>query len=201
MTSLQKCFTEQEMKSLLTAARRRAARGNNVDKADMALLTFAYSSGCRVSEIATTSLSRTDSNYLDLLSGTLTITVAKYGSVGAVPLDVGSLRVLRNYVRDVRPQFRNAVHLHHLFLSKVGRPYTPNVLTQKFSLLLTRFGFPDKTAHALRHYFVTDLLRRGVQPHVVQALARHRDARTTLGIYAHATSDDLRAAVNRRLMG
>jgi integrase len=170
-----------------------------VDKADYALIVFAYASGCRVSEIATTSLSRTEPNHLDLAGGVLTITQAKYNSVGTVPLDVASMRVLRWYVRDVRPRFKNAQHLHHLFVSKVGRPYRPNVLTQKFSLLLSRFGFGNKTAHAFRHYYVTDLLRRGVQPHVVQALARHRDARTALQIYAHPTPDDLRAAVHRRL--
>ena len=107
--------------------------------------------------------------------------------------------VLRWYQREVRPRFKNAIHLHNLFLSKRGRPYSANILTQKFSLLLTRFGFADKTAHAFRHYYVTDLLRRGVQPHVAQALARHRDARTTLQVYAHASADDLRSAVNRRI--
>ena len=153
----------------------------------------------RVSEIATTSLSRAEPNHIDLTRGVLRITQAKYGSVGVVPIDTVSLRTLRWYVRDVRPRMKNAQHLHHLFFSKVGRPYSANVLTQKFSLLLDRFGFGDKTAHAFRHFYVTDLLRRGVQPHVVQALARHRDARTTLQVYAHPNADDLRSAVLRRM--
>jgi site-specific recombinase XerD len=54
-------------------------------------------------------------------------------------------------------------------------------------------------AHASRNFYVTDLLRRGCQPHVVQALARHRDTRTTINIYAHPAPDELRAAVNRRV--
>jgi len=199
MQSMSKCFTESEMKALLSAARRRAARGTVIDKADHALIMFAYSTGCRVSEIASTSLSRNEPNHIDLSAGVLTITAAKYESTGCVPLDSSSLRVLRRYVNDVRPRLKNAAHLHHLFISKVGRPYSPNVLTQKFSLLLGRFGFGDKTAHGFRHYYVTDLLRRGVQPHIVQALARHRDARTTLQVYAHPTADDLRSAVLRRI--
>lgn len=199
MRTISHYFTEQEMTTLVRAAKRRSARGSIVDKVDYALVIFAYATGCRVSEIATTSLSRTEPNHFDLTAGVLTITQAKYNSVGTVPIDVASMRVLRWYVRDVRPRFKNTQHLHHLFVSKVGRPYRANVLTQKFSLLLNRFGFGDKTAHAFRHYYVTDLLRRGVQPHVVQALARHRDARTTLQIYAHPTPDDLHAAVHRRL--
>lgn len=192
-------FTEQEVKGLLRAAKRRASRGSIIDKADYALVVFAYASGCRVGEIATTSLSRSEPNHLELSSGTLTIGQAKYNSVGTVPIDVASMRILRWYVREVRPKFKNAIHLHHLFVTKTGRPYSANVLTQKFTLLLDRFGFGGKTAHSFRHYYVTDMLRRGCQPHVVQALVRHRDARTTLGIYAHANLDDLRSAVNRRV--
>jgi site-specific recombinase XerD len=152
-----------------------------------------------VSEIATVSLSRGQPNWIDLNAAMLTIREAKYDGVGSVPIDVASVRVMRWYVRDVRPKLKNAQHLDRLFFSKVGRPYSPNTLTQKFALLLQRFGFAGRTAHALRHYYVSDLLRRGVQPHVVQALARHKDARTTLGVYAHATPDDLKNAVNRRL--
>jgi len=199
MKSMNKCFTESEMKALLGAARRRAARGTVIDKADHALIVFAYSTGCRVSEIATASLSRNEPNHIDIRAGVLTITESKYDSTGCVPLDSTSLRVLRRYVNDVRPRLKDASHLHHLFFSKVGRPYSANVLTQKFSLLLNRFGYNDKTAHAFRHFYVTDLLRRGVQPHVVQALARHRDARTTLQVYAHPSADDLRSAVLRRV--
>jgi len=193
-------FTEQEMQTLLQAAKRRSARGSITDKADYALIHFAYATGCRVGEIASTSLDRNQPNHVNLKLASLTLTEAKYGSRGIVPLDVDAVRILRWYVREVRPTLKNAVHLHHLFLSKTGRPYSANVLTQKFSLLLDRFGFEDKTCHSFRHYYVTDLLRRGVQPHVVQSLARHRDARTTLQIYAHPTADDLRNAVNRRVV-
>ncbi len=91
-------------------------------------------------------------------------------------------------------------YLSSQVISKVERPYSPNVLTQKFSMLLARFGYEHLTAHAFRHFFVTSLLRKGVAPHVVQALARHRDARTTLQVYAHADIQDLRAAVNRRIV-
>ena len=192
-------FSQQEMQELLRAAKRRASRGTITDKADYGLVVFAYATGCRVGEIASTGLDAQAPNYLDLRSSTLRIKEAKYNSQGVVPIDVVNIRILRWYVREVRPKLKNALHLSHLFLSKTGRPYSANVLTQKYSLLLDRFGFGDKTCHSFRHYYVTDLLRKGVQPHVVQALARHRDARTTLQIYAHPTADDLRSAVNRRI--
>ncbi len=191
-------FTETEMKSLIQAAKRRAARGTVVDKTDYALVVFAYATGCRASEIASTSLSRSDPNYIDLESGTLVLTEAKYDSVGSIPIDVASLRTLRWYVRDVRPRLKNAINLRHLFVTKLGRPYSANILTQKLSLLLDRFGFGDKTAHSFRHFFCTDLFRRGAHLHEAKALMRHRDVRSTM-VYSHATIDDLRAVVNRRL--
>ena len=131
-------FSEQEMQQLLRAAKRRASRGSIVDKADYALVVFAYATGCRVGEISSTSLDCQAPNYLDLRSATLRITEAKYNSEGIVPIDVANIRILRWYIRQVRPQLKNALHLHHLFLSKTGRPYSANVLTQKFSLLLDR---------------------------------------------------------------
>jgi len=45
------------------------------------------------------------------------------------------------------------------------------------------------TFHSLRHTFCTRLLEQGVPPHIVQALARHASATTTLEVYAHVRND------------
>ena len=71
-------------------------------------------------------------------------------------------------------------------------------MSKKLSMLLTRYGFPTKTAHSLRHHFCTDLFRRGAKLHEAKALMRHRDVRSTM-IYSHVTVEDLRSAVNRRV--
>jgi pimeloyl-ACP methyl ester carboxylesterase len=49
--------------------------------------------------------------------------------------------------------------------------------------------------HDLRHTTATLLLRAGVDAHRVQRLLRHRDVRTTTGIYGHLDVEDLRAAL------
>ncbi|MCK4658716.1 MAG: site-specific integrase [Phycisphaerae bacterium] len=108
------------------------------------------------------------------------------------------IRVIRHYVREVRPKIRNAEVMHQLFLTKTGSPYTSNKMTKKMRMLLKRYGLDDKSAHSFRHFFCTDLLRRGVALHETKALMRHRDVRSTM-VYSHATVDDLRAAVNRRV--
>lgn len=88
--------------------------------------------------------------------------------------------------------------MHQLFLTKTSSPYNSNKMTKKMRMLLSRYGLDGKSAHSFRHHFCTDLLRRGVALHEAKALMRHRDVRSTM-TYSHATIDDLRAAVNRRV--
>jgi len=52
-----------------------------------------------------------------------------------------------------------------------------------------RFGF-----HNLRHSLASFLVRSKTDPKTVQALLRHADVKTTLGLYAHSVSEDCLAA-------
>jgi integrase/recombinase XerD len=198
MRSARRFFTDGEMRDLLRRLRQKARGGRLIDKIDHALVTFAWATGCRSSEIASASLDPRQPNWIDLQSGLVNVTDAKYDSRGTIPLDASSLRVIRHYVREVRPRIRNAEVMHQLFLTKTGSPYTSNKMTKKMRMLLKRYGLDDKSAHSFRHFFCTDLLRRGVALHETKALMRHRDVRSTM-VYSHATVDDLRAAVNRRV--
>jgi len=54
---------------------------------------------------------------------------------------------------------------------------------------LRRFGF-----HNLRHSLASFLVRKGTDAKTVQAVLRHSDVTTTLGIYAHSMSEDRLAA-------
>jgi integrase len=49
--------------------------------------------------------------------------------------------------------------------------------------------------HSLRHTFISNLVRAGVTPRVVQALARHSTPMLTFGVYAHLGADDERQAL------
>jgi integrase len=55
--------------------------------------------------------------------------------------------------------------------------------------------------HALRHTFVTKLVRAGVRPKEVQILARHRDIRLTMDFYTHLPVGDLYAALEAAHQG
>jgi len=191
-------FTDAEMKALRQAVRAKAARGGLVDKVDHALIVCAWATGCRAGEIASISIDESQPNHIDTEAGIVVIDEAKWDTKGIIPLDRASLRVLRRYIREVRPRVRFADRTGRLFLTKTGSPYSPNTMSKKLSMLLSRYGFPDKTAHSLRHYCCTDIIRRtNGNISLAKMLMRHRDVRSTMK-YDHPNLDDLRGAVNRR---
>ena len=49
--------------------------------------------------------------------------------------------------------------------------------------------------HQLRHWYATNLIKRGVPPQMVQRLMRHKNIRTTFSIYAQVGKADLYEAV------
>ncbi len=199
MKNPNRIFTEVEMKQLLRAIRERSRRGTMLDRIDHALITFSWATGCRASEIASMSIDRNQPNHIDLESGIVSISEAKWSTTSHhCPLDTRSLRILRWYVREIRPLIRNSEILDRLFITKTGSVYTPNKMSKKLSMMLSRYGFPTKTAHSLRHFFCTDLFRNGASLPHVKSLMHHRDVRSTM-IYSHVTVSELRATVNRRI--
>jgi integrase len=58
-------------------------------------------------------------------------------------------------------------------------------------------GLGEMRFHDLRHSCVTLLLRLGVPPHIVQAIVGHADVQVTMAIYAHASLEDQRKALDQ----
>ena len=57
-------------------------------------------------------------------------------------------------------------------------------------------SYPERSFHALRHYFLTALVRGGANLEAVRELAGHSKLHTTQR-YVHATGADLRDAIGR----
>lgn len=49
--------------------------------------------------------------------------------------------------------------------------------------------------HMLRHWYATELVKRGHPPNVVQRLLRHRDIKVTFRVYAQVAQGDLEDVV------
>lgn len=60
---------------------------------------------------------------------------------------------------------------------------------------LKRAGLKERSFHSLRHRFISELVRRGAGLEAVRTLAGHSKLDMTQR-YAHATADDLRAAID-----
>ena len=68
-------------------------------------------------------------------------------------------------------------------------------MREAFARVLAAAGLPQKRAHDLRHTGITHLLEAGVPLKIVQEIAGHRSARTTIETYAHATETMQQQAV------
>lgn len=74
-----------------------------------------------------------------------------------------------------------------------GLPLRPESYTDEFQRLRSRAGLRRITLHGLRHTAGSLMLTRGIPVHIVAAWLGH-DPRVLVSIYAHAKTDDLRAA-------
>ena len=63
-----------------------------------------------------------------------------------------------------------------------------------------KLGFKFRS-HDLRHSYITNLVKSGVDIKTVSELARHSDIRTTLQVYTHTSEADKKDAINRAFGG
>lgn len=78
-------------------------------------------------------------------------------------------------------------------------PWFPDSVSRSFKRLCVREGMPDVRLHDLRHFVATQLLSAGVDVRTVAGRLGHRNAATTLNVYAHFLEEADRDAAN--LMG
>ena len=113
----------------------------------------------------------------------------KSGHERVVPMVPELEERLRDAVRMKLPKARVVV------TEKGDTPRRTYMLTC-FKKALSKAGLKERSFHSLRHYFITELVRRGVGLEAVRTLAGHSKLDMTQR-YAHATADDLRAAIDK----
>ncbi len=190
-----KVLFSEELERLLEAPDTKILRG----KRDKAILETFFSTGMRLSELA--SLSRKDLNFK-----TREISVrGKRGKIRVVFLSDAAVEALQCYLSAredafaplfVRP-FKDSVKQD---LS--GESLRLNVrsiqnIVKKYALIAGIVT--DPSPHTLRHSFATDLLRNGADLRSVQEMLGHKDLSTTQ-IYTHVTNPQLKE-VHRKFHG
>jgi integrase/recombinase XerC len=144
---------------------------------DKAIMELFYSSGLRLSELA----SLTWSN-LDLGSGMVTVT-GKGNRSRMVPVGRVASEALLEW-RKVWPQFASFDE-PHVFVSQRGNPIAVRTIQSRIRYWARRQGMPqDIYPHLLRHSFASHVLESSGDLRAVQELLGHADISTTQ-IYTH----------------
>lgn len=75
-------------------------------------------------------------------------------------------------------------------------PWFPGSVSRSFKRLCAREGIDDVRLHDLRHFVATQLLSAGVDVRTVAGRLGHRNAATTLNVYAHFLEQSDRVAAD-----
>ena len=144
---------------------------------DKAIMELFYSSGLRLSELATL---RWDQ--IDLESGMVTVT-GKGNRSRMVPVGRIAVDALKEW-RKVRPEFVSFEE-PHVFVSQRGNPIAVRTIQSRIRLWAKRQGIPQNIyPHLLRHSFASHMLESSGDLRAVQELLGHADISTTQ-IYTH----------------
>ena len=89
---------------------------------------------------------------------------------------------------------RDAEPREPLFVSKIGKRFSPNSLVQVLGRLFDACGLDAASSHSMRRTFCTRLAEKGTAIHIIAALAGHRSPSTTM-VYLSANPNMMRNAV------
>jgi len=181
-------FTEEEIKLILDTLDNQKVKN---------LTVIALNTGCRVEELL--NLQWSDINFK---SKVITIRnkenfATKSGKIRYIPISENLLELLIS----IRPNNPDAC-LDYYVVGKYNKvKITRNYVAKVFKLHLRKLGFPERYHfHCLRHTFITQLARKGVNIYDIKKLAGHSSILTTES-YFHTITDDLRKAVDTLKFG
>ena len=144
---------------------------------DKAIMELFYSSGLRLSELATLRWEQ-----VDLGSGMVTVT-GKGNRSRMVPVGRIAAKALLEW-RKVRAKFA-PLEEPHVFVSQRGNPIATRTIQARIRYWAQRQGMPQSIyPHLLRHSFASHMLESSGDLRAVQELLGHADISTTQ-IYTH----------------
>jgi integrase/recombinase XerD len=139
-----------------------------------AMLSLAYATGLRRSEIL--SLKLVD---IDSARGIIRVIAGKGKKSREVPAPLALIEQLREYWRRYRPET-------YLFeSSKPGLPYSASSFEKVIKMISAKAGIKKVVSpHILRHSFATHMLDKGINLKRLQMILGHSSLKTT-SIYLH----------------
>jgi integrase/recombinase XerD len=145
---------------------------NNIDNLKhKAIITLAFSTGMRVSEVCNLLIADIDSKRMLII-----VRQAKGRKDRIVPLSQTTLETLRTYYKAYRPK-------EYLFNGQFGGRYSHTSCNQ----IVKKYLGAGYHFHLLRHSNATALLEAGTDLRIIQKLLGHSSSKTT-EIYTHVSA-------------
>ena len=183
---LPKCFTEEEVRSLLSIPDTSSRFGVR----NKAILELIYSCGLRLMELAGIRMSD-----IDMKNGLLRVK-GKGNKERIIPVGSYAIAAINDYL-PVRELLRVDKSPDRLFLTKSGKAFDTDqldtILKRYFLLIARSKGY---SPHTLRHSFATHMLSRGADLRAIQELLGHALLSTT-ELYTHVSLDDIKKAYHK----
>ena len=176
--SLPKALPQQGLANSLDAV----VGGSPVDLRDRAILELLYSSGLRVSELASLQVGDVGADMVRVLG--------KGGKERVVPVGRAAREAIAGYLENARPLLAGEQAYSALWVGVRGGPLDARGVRR---VVQKRLGtFP----HALRHSFATHLLEGGADLRTVQEMLGHVELATTQ-IYTAVSRRHLKSTYER----
>lgn len=157
---------------------------------DRAILELFYSSGLRLSELASLNLDSINQN-----DGTVKV-LGKGNKERIVPVGEMALEAIDTYLEKERDRLTSGKH-NYLFVNKNGSPITPRSIARIVKWYLQKVSEGAKVSpHTIRHTFATHLLNRGADLRAIQEMLGHSSLSTTQK-YTHLDIAHLRKVYDK----
>ncbi len=139
------------------------------------IFSFAFFTGCRLSEIVSLPWKHVDLEHKMVTIGPWEHFETKNGRTRSIPLFPEIVWML-----EWRESQKNGPYVFH----HGGKPWAPLYISTRFKKTCIDAGFPDAHFHTLRHSFASMLVQNGVPIFTVSNLLGHHSV-TVTEIYSH----------------
>lgn len=183
-----RALSDADKEVLLKAIREPVSQRPNDRRHCLDVLLFLLHTGCRIGEALALTWHDID---LPAMTASINKSVdikhrvsrTKTGESGDVPLtkEVTDMLIRRKFLGT-----------ELVFTSKRKKP-----LWHRNVYRIMKQVLPDHTIHDLRHTLITDLVRAGVHPKIIQSLVRHKSPDMIMKVYAHVEHSDKRSAIDQ----
>jgi site-specific recombinase XerD len=159
------------------------------------IILFGIYTGCRLNEILNLQWKDIDLKEKVIFIRNKEDFKTKTGKTRLIPFG----EKLYSVINTMLQIDKNVIKLYspetYLFSKPDNGKYSDSYTTHRFKHYIRKAGLPEKFhLHCLRHTFITNCIKSGINVNYVQTLAGHSNLKTTLG-YTHIGIEDLKKAI------